>query len=41
MTLIKEMKKITTNFDSTDDSDVIGKTYLDEKIFKKTITYHN
>ena len=30
----KKMKKITTNFEPTDDSDVINKDFLDEKLKK-------
>ena len=32
--------KIPTNFEPTDDSDVMKKTYLDKKLLKKTATYH-
>ena len=32
--------KITTNSEHTDDSDVINKAYLDEKIKKKTDIFH-
>ena len=30
----KKDEKITTNFEATDDSDVINKSYLDEKLLK-------
>ena len=30
----KKDEKLTTNFEPTDDSDVINKTYLDEKLIK-------
>ena len=33
MILIKKME-ITTNFEPSDDSDVINKSYLDEKLLK-------
>ena len=35
----KKDEKVTTIFEHTDDSDVINKGYLDEKIFTKTVTY--
>ena len=34
MILIKKDEKISTNFEATDDSDVIYKAYLDDKIKK-------
>ena len=34
MILIKKYEKITTIFEPTDDSDVINKAYLDEKLKK-------
>ena len=34
MILIKKMKKITTKFEPTDESDVVNKAHLDEKIKK-------
>ena len=37
----KKDEKITTNFEPVDDSDVINKGYLDEKLLKKTDTYQN
>ena len=33
--LIKKIKKITTNFEAVDDSNVINKAYLDSKLLKK------
>ena len=32
--IAKRDEKLTTNFESTDDSDVINKCYLDEKLLK-------
>ena len=34
MTLLKEMKKITTNFETSNNEDVINRAHLDEKLFK-------
>ena len=34
MILIKKIKKITTNFEATHDSDVINKAYLGDKLKK-------
>ena len=34
MIFIKKNEKITTNFEPTDNSDVINKAYLDEKLKK-------
>ena len=34
MILIKEDEKLTTNFEPTDNTDVINKVYLDEKLSK-------
>ena len=31
----KEDEKLTTNFEPTDNTDVINKAYLDEKLFKR------
>ena len=31
----KKDGKITTNFEPTDDKDVVNKAYVDEKLFKK------
>ena len=36
----KKDKKLTTNFEPTNDSDVINKGYLDEKFKKKTVIFH-
>ena len=36
----KEDKKITTNFEAVDNENVINKTYLDEKLKKKTNVFH-
>ena len=35
MRLLKKDEKVTTNFEPTDESDVINKAYLDEKLKKK------
>ena len=35
----KKDEKVTTNFEPTDDSDVINKAYLDEKIVKNKWSY--
>ena len=40
MILMKKMKK-TTNFEPTDNSVVVNKSYLDDKFSKKTATYQN
>ena len=37
----KKDEKLTTNFKPVDDSDVINKGYLDDKLLKKTVTYQN
>ena len=34
-------EKLTTDFEPTDNSDVINKAYLDEKLSKKTATHQN
>ena len=34
MILVKKMKKITRNFEPSNNEDVINKAYLDEKLFK-------
>ena len=33
-------EKITTNFETTDSSDVINKGYLDKKIIKNMVRFH-
>ena len=33
-------EKITTDFEPTDDSDVINKGYLEKKFLKKKVSYH-
>ena len=33
--------KLTTNFEAVDDSDVINKPHLDDKLLKITVTYQN
>ena len=35
----KKDENITTNFEATDDSDVINKSYLDEKYKKKMVMF--
>ena len=35
----KKVKKITTDFEPSDNSDVINKTYLDEKLKKKLVKF--
>ena len=39
MILIKKVEKITTNFEPTEDLDVINKGYLDEKKEKNKGSY--
>ena len=36
----KKDQKITTNFEPTDDSDVLNKVYLDDKLKKWTVLFH-
>ena len=36
----KKDEKITTNFEAVNDEDVIIKAYLDEKFFRKTLSFH-
>ena len=40
MRLMKKIKKITINFEPTDESDVINKAYLDEKLKKQMDIFH-
>ena len=35
----KKDQKISTNFEAFEDEDVINKSFLDEKIFKKMVIY--
>ena len=37
----KKDEKIKTDFEPVNNSDVINKGYLDEKLFKKMATYQN
>ena len=37
----KKDEKIITNFEPTDNSDVINKGYLDDELIKKTATHQN
>ena len=41
MILIKKDEKLTTKFIAVNDEDVINKSFLDEKLLKKTVTYQN
>ena len=37
----KKDEKITIKFEAVNNEDVINKEYLDEKLFKKMVTYQN
>ena len=37
----KKDEKITTNFETVDDKDVMNKGYLDENFFTKMVTFQN
>ena len=37
----KKCEIITTNFKTVDHEDVINKSFSDEKVLKKTVTYQN
>ena len=36
----KKDEKVTTSFEPSNNKDVINKAYLEEKLFKKMVTYH-